>query len=102
MIIRSRVAAKVAQSIRGKVFKDNFIFGNEFKKFSTASLITRTTNDIQQVQMVIVMMLRIVIYAPIMGIGGYESLILIHQCGLLVLLSHVFRNRFNTILCCYT
>lgn len=70
-LLGARVAAKVAQSLRGKVFKKIISFSEtEFKKFSTASLITRTTNDIQQVQMVIVMMLRIVIYAPIMGIGG--------------------------------
>ena len=70
-LIGSRVAAKIAQNLRHKVFTKVISFSEaEFKKFSTSSLITRTTNDIQHIQMVIVMILRNVIYAPIMGIGG--------------------------------
>jgi ATP-binding cassette subfamily B protein len=65
------VAAKVSKSLRNKVFTKVVGFSNaEFDKFSTASLITRSTNDIQQVQMLLVMMLRIVFYAPILGVGG--------------------------------
>lgn len=70
-LLSSRVAAGMSRSIRGDVFKKVENFSNaEFNKFSTASLITRTTNDVQQVQMVIVMVLRIVIYAPIIGFGA--------------------------------
>ena len=64
-------AAKVGRDLRARVFKNVVCFSNtEIDKFSTASLITRSTNDIQQIQMVIVMLLRMVIYAPILGIGG--------------------------------
>lgn len=67
----SRIAAGLARNLRKKVFEKVEHFSNEeFNKFSTSSLITRTTNDIQQIQMVMVMMLRIVIYAPILGIGA--------------------------------
>lgn len=70
-LFASRVAAGLARILRKKVFEKVENFSNEeFNKFSTSSLITRTTNDIQQVQMVLVMMLRIVIYAPIIGIGA--------------------------------
>lgn len=64
-------AAKVGRDLRAKVFTNVVGFSSaEIDKFSTASLITRSTNDIQQIQMVIVMLLRMVIYAPILGIGG--------------------------------
>lgn len=67
----ARVAATLGKKLRNKVFEKVLSFSTiEFKKFSTASLITRSTNDIQQVQGLIVMLLRIVIYAPILGIGG--------------------------------
>lgn len=67
----SRVAAGVGMSLRGNLFKKVVGFSNtEMDKFSTASLITRCTNDVQQIQMVTVIMLRIVAYAPIIGIGG--------------------------------
>ena len=70
-LLASRTAAQLGMSLRGDVFKTVMSFSNtEIDKFSTASLITRSTNDIQQVQMVVVLMLRIVIYAPIIGIGG--------------------------------
>ena len=69
--LASRVAASVGRGLRGSVFNKVMSFSNtEMDKFSTASLITRSTNDIQQVQMLIVMLLRIVFYAPIMGVGG--------------------------------
>lgn len=64
-------AAKVGRDLRAGVFKNVVSFSSaEIDRFSTASLITRSTNDIQQIQMVIVMLLRMVIYAPILGIGG--------------------------------
>lgn len=67
--LSSRIAAKVGMDLRSDLFRKVVSFGNaEIDKFSTASLITRSTNDIQQVQTVIVMLLRIVIYAPIIGI----------------------------------
>lgn len=70
-LLSARTAAGVGMDLRNKVFKKVVSFSNaELDKFSTASLITRSTNDIQQVQMVLVMLLRFVIYAPILGIGG--------------------------------
>jgi ATP-binding cassette subfamily B multidrug efflux pump len=69
--IGARVAAKLGMNLRQGVFRKVVSFSNaELDKFSTASLITRSTNDIQQIQMLMVMMLRIVFYAPILGIGG--------------------------------
>ena len=67
----SRVAALLAKNLRRDVFAKVVSFSNrEFEKFSTASLITRTTNDIQQIQTFTVMVLRMIFYAPILGIGG--------------------------------
>lgn len=67
----SRVGAGIGRDLRDKVFKRVVRFSNaEMDRFSTASLITRSTNDIQQIQMVSTMLLRIVAYAPILGIGG--------------------------------
>ena len=67
----ARVAATLGRNLRSKVFNKVMSFSNtEMDKFSTASLITRSTNDIQQVQMLMVMMLRVVIYSPIIAIGG--------------------------------
>lgn len=69
--LASRVAASVGKNLRSGVFRKVMSFSNEeLDKFSIASLITRSTNDIQQVQMLLVMLLRIVFYAPILGIGG--------------------------------
>jgi ATP-binding cassette subfamily B protein len=69
--IASKIAASVARNLRKDVFTKIENFSNvEFAKFSTASLITRTTNDITQIQLVIVMIIRMVFYAPIMGVGG--------------------------------
>src|SRR5262249_17441350 len=67
----SRVASGLGKNLRRNVFRKVAAFSNsEFDKFSTASLITRSTNDIQQIQTLMVMLLRIVFYAPILGIGG--------------------------------
>ncbi|WP_425447577.1 ABC transporter ATP-binding protein [Dethiothermospora halolimnae] len=69
--LASRTAAGLSRNLRGNVFKKVEGFSKrELDKFSTASLITRTTNDITQIQMLTVIMIRMVFYAPIMGIGG--------------------------------
>lgn len=69
--LSARVSSSLSSNLRDKVFEKVTAFSNgEFDNFSTASLITRSTNDIQQVQMFTVMMLRMVFYAPILGVGG--------------------------------
>ena len=69
--LASRVGARVGRDLRGRVFRKVVGFSNnEFDHFSTASLITRSTNDIQQVQFLAVMVLRMVLYAPILALGG--------------------------------
>ena len=69
--VASRVGAGVGRDLRGKVFSRVMQFSSaEMDQFSTASLITRSTNDIQQVQMVTAIFLRMLLYAPILGIGG--------------------------------
>ena len=70
-LFASRVAAGIGRDLRDQVFKKVVGFSNaEMDQFSTASLITRSTNDIQQIQMVSVLLLRMIAYAPILGIGG--------------------------------
>lgn len=70
-LLASRVGAASGRDLRGRVFRKVVGFSsNEFDQFSTASLITRSTNDIQQIQMLMVMLLRMVLYAPIMAVGG--------------------------------
>ena len=74
--IAARIAAALGRNLRKDVFNKVVGFSNaEFDRFSTASLITRTTNDIQQIMMLIVMGLRIVFYAPILGIGGIVKVV---------------------------
>jgi ATP-binding cassette subfamily B protein len=69
--LSARIAAGLARNLRHNLFQKVMSFSNgEFSRFSTASLITRSTNDITQVQMVVMMMIRMVFYAPIIGIGG--------------------------------
>lgn len=69
--LAARSGARIGRSLRSRVFRKVVSFSNhEINQFSTASLITRSTNDIQQVQMVTIMLLRMVLYAPIIGIGG--------------------------------
>ena len=71
VFIGSRMAARLAKTLRHKVFTKVVSFSkNEIKTYGQSSLITRTTNDVQQVQMVVVFLLRVVFYAPIIGIGG--------------------------------
>lgn len=72
MLLSARVAAKLGKTLREKVFTKVLSFSNEeLNKFSTASLITRSTNDIQQIQQLITMLFRVIVYAPIIGIGGF-------------------------------
>lgn len=72
MLLSSRVAAKLGKTLREKVFKKVLSFSTEeFNGFSTASLITRTTNDIQQIQMLLTILFRVIVYAPIIAIGGF-------------------------------
>lgn len=72
----SKVGAGIGMNLRSKIFTQVVGFSNaEMDKFSTASLITRSTNDIQQIQMVSVMLLRMVIYAPILGVGGIVKVV---------------------------
>ena len=71
MMLSSRVAARLARTLREKVFNRVLSFSNkELREFSTASLITRSTNDVQQIQQLMSMLFRTVVYAPIIGIGG--------------------------------
>lgn len=71
VLLASRVSASLGQELRSRTFKKVVGFSNrELEHFSTASLITRSTNDIQQIQLLMVMLLRIVFYAPIIGVGG--------------------------------
>ncbi len=75
-LIASRVAARMGRDLRSNVFQKVVSFSHkEMDQFSTASLITRSTNDIQQVQMLIVMLIRIVIYAPILALGGIYKVV---------------------------
>ncbi|MDE7079503.1 MAG: ABC transporter ATP-binding protein, partial [Clostridia bacterium] len=67
----SKVAANVSRDLRGDMFKKVMNFANEeYNKFSVSSLITRSTNDITQIQMLTILFLRLIMFAPIMGIGG--------------------------------
>ena len=76
MLLSSRVAAKLGKTLREKVFKKVMTFSNaELNQFSTASLITRSTNDVQQIQMLIAILFRVVVYAPIIGIGGFVKVL---------------------------
>lgn len=72
MCLSARVAAKLAKTLREKTFRKVLKFSNkEFSEYSTASLITRSTNDIQQIQGLIAILFRVLVYAPIIGIGGF-------------------------------
>ncbi len=72
MLLSSRVAANLGRTLRDKVFKKVMNFSTkEFRELGAASLITRSTNDIQQIQGLISMLFRVVVYAPIIGIGGF-------------------------------
>ncbi|MBD9159148.1 MAG: ATP-binding cassette domain-containing protein, partial [Clostridiales bacterium] len=76
MLLSARVAAKLSKTLREKVFGKVLNFSNEeLNGFSTASLITRSTNDIQQIQQLMTMLFRVVVYAPVIGIGGFIKVI---------------------------
>lgn len=76
MLLSAKVAAKLAKTLREKVFKKVLTFSTkEISEFSTASLITRSTNDIQQIQQLLTMLFRVVVYAPIIGIGGFINVL---------------------------
>ena len=78
MMLSSRVGAKMAKILREKIFNKVLQFSTkELREFSTASLITRSTNDVQQIQQLLAMLFRTVVYAPIIGIGGVIKVI--HQ-----------------------
>lgn len=75
-LLASYAAAGVGRNLRSRIFKKVISFSHEeMDQFSTASLITRSTNDVQQIQMVSVMLLRMVLYAPILGIGGVAKVL---------------------------
>ena len=107
----SRISSGVAKQMRSDVFRKVESFSNtEFDKFSTASLITRTTNDVTQVQMLISMGLRLMCYAPIMGMGGIIfalqksvslswiiALAVIVLLGLVVVLLNVAMPKFKSL-----
>ena len=107
----SRISSGVAKQMRSDVFRKVESFSNtEFDKFSTASLITRTTNDVTQVQMLISMGLRLMCYAPIMGVGGILfalqksvslswiiALAVIVLLGLVVVLLNVAMPKFKSL-----
>ena len=107
----SRISSGVAKQMRSDVFRKVESFSNtEFDKFSTASLITRTTNDVTQVQMLISMGLRLMCYAPIMGVGGIIfalqksvslswiiALAVIVLLGLVVVLLNVAMPKFKSL-----
>lgn len=77
MLLSARVAARLAKTLREKVFKKVLSFSTkEISQFSTASLITRSTNDVQQIQQLLTMLFRVVIYAPIIGIGGFTKVLI--------------------------
>ena len=79
-LFAARIAAKMGRSLRHQVFGKVLSFSNkEMDQFSTASLITRSTNDIQQVQMLIVMLIRIVIYAPILAFGAIFRIVQVNS-----------------------
>ena len=78
--LASKVSASIGKELREKVFNKVLEFSDaEINKFSTASLITRSTNDVQQIQMVCVMLLRMVAYAPILAVGGIIMVIKTHS-----------------------
>ena len=75
-LLSARISAKIGSDLRSSLFRQVVSFSDaEMDRFSTASLITRSTNDIQQIQMVSVMLLRMVLYAPIVGVGGVLKVI---------------------------
>ncbi len=78
-LLAARTAASISRDLRGRVFRQVVSYSSaEVNQFSTASLITRCTNDIQQIQMVMVILLRMILYAPILAIGGIFKVVSTH------------------------
>ncbi len=109
VFLTSRIAAFFSHDLRSKVVNKVMTYSNtEFESFSTASLITRSTNDIQQIQMLIVMLLRIVFFAPIMGIGALAkvsgndmswiiALAVVTIIGFVIILFGLAMPKFNKV-----
>ena len=109
VFLTSRIAAFFSRDLRSKVVNKVMTYSNtEFESFSTASLITRSTNDIQQIQMLIVMLLRIVFFAPIMGIGALAkvsgndmswiiALAVVTIIGFVIILFSLAMPKFNIV-----
>ncbi len=109
VFLTSRIAAFFSRDLRSKVVNKVMTYSNtEFESFSTASLITRSTNDIQQIQMLIVMLLRIVFFAPIMGIGALAkvsgndmswiiALAVVTIIGFVIILFSIAMPKFNKV-----
>ena len=109
VFLTSRIAAFFSRDLRNKVVNKVMTYSNtEFESFSTASLITRSTNDIQQIQMLIVMLLRIVFFAPIMGIGALAkvsgndmswiiALAVVTIIGFVIILFGLAMPKFNKV-----
>ncbi len=109
VFLTSRIAAFFSRDLRSKVVNKVMTYSNtEFESFSTASLITRSTNDIQQIQMLIVMLLRIVFFAPIMGIGALAkvsgndmswiiALAVVTIIGFVIILFGLAMPKFNKV-----
>ena len=109
VFLTSRIAAFFSRDLRSKVVNKVMTYSNtEFESFSTASLITRSTNDIQQIQMLIVMLLRIIFFAPIMGIGALAkvsgndmswiiALAVVTIIGFVIILFGLAMPKFNKV-----
>lgn len=109
VFLTSRIAAFFSRDLRSKVVNKVMTYSNkEFESFSTASLITRSTNDIQQIQMLIVMLMRIVFFAPIMGIGALAkvsgndmswiiALAVVTIIGFVIILFGLAMPKFNKV-----
>ena len=109
VFLTSRIAAFFSRDLRSKVVNKVMTYSNtEFESFSTASLITRSTNDIQQIQMLIVMLLRIIFFAPIMGIGALAkvsgndmswiiALAVVTIIGFVIILFSLAMPKFNKV-----
>ena len=100
----ARMSAGLGRDVRRSLFSKVVEFSRtEFDQFSTASLITRTTNDVQQIQMVMVMLFRMVFYAPILGIGGVIRVLSTNtNMGWIIAVARHLNPGSGTVLCCGT
>ena len=96
--ISARVAGRLGHDLRNSIYRKVMSFSSrEYHKFSTASLITRSTNDVQQVQQVMAMMFRIVLYAPILGIGGVIKVLNTDSSMTWILILQTLIDRLNLV-----